>query len=380
MFRKILWVALWFGVVDPAARSGREIDTSPVQTDVFVSGVGGYHTYRIPAVIVARDGTLLAFCEGRKGGRSDTGDIDLLLSRSTDLGQTWSAPQVIWDDGPNTCGNPCPVLDRDSGTIWLLLTWNSGRIHEKEIQSGLGGDSRRVFVARSDDDGESWSTPADITADVKKASWSWYATGPGAGIQIERGEYRGRLVIPCDHKVAADGKTRYFSHVIFSDDHGATWQLGGSSPRDQVNECEVVELEDGRLLLNMRNYDRSVRTRQICFSTDGGLSWRDQQHDERLIEPICQASLRRYRWSVDDQPGVLLFSNPASAERREKLTIRASLDDGATWPHSRLLHAGGSAYSCLCVLPDASIGCLYEKDGYRKIAFARFELDWLREH
>ena len=170
---------------------------------------------------------------------------------------------------------------------------------------------------------------------------------------------------------------RYRSHVIFSDDHGATWKLGGSSPRDQVNECEVAELEDGRLLLNMRNYDPAVRSRQVCFSDDGGVTWRDQRHDEALIEPICQASLRRYRWRSGDDPGVLLFSNPASTEGRTSMTVRASLDDGATWQHSRLLYEGGSAYSCLVVLPQGTIGCLYEKDGYERITLARFPLEWV---
>jgi sialidase-1 len=82
-----------------------------LQQDVFVAGQGGYHIYRIPALIVTSNLTLLAFCEGRKHSRSDTGDIDLLLKRSTDCGKIWSEPQVVWDDGPNTCGNPCPVVD-----------------------------------------------------------------------------------------------------------------------------------------------------------------------------------------------------------------------------------------------------------------------------
>lgn len=363
---------------DMPKRKSRFSVQKPIETDVFVSGEGGYHTYRIPSVIVTEKGTLLAFCEGRKNSRSDSGDIDLLLRRSFDKGKTWSPVQMVWDDGPNTCGNPCPVVDRDTGVIWLLLTWNSGKIKEPKIQAGFGKDSRRVFVTHSKNDGATWAEPREITARVKDRSWSWYATGPGAGIQIERGPYRGRLVIPCDHKVPVKKGSRYYSHIIYSDDHGASWKIGGTSPQDQVNECEVVELEDGRLMLNMRNYDKSVRSRQVCFSDDGGLSWQDQRHDPALIEPICQASIRRYRWSKGNQPGVLLFSNPASSKAREKLTIRASLDDSRTWPYARLLNEGGSAYSCLCVLRDGSIGCLYEKDGYRRIPFARFTLDWVR--
>jgi len=348
------------------------------QAAVYTSGQEGYHTFRIPSLLVTPRGTLLAFAEGRKASRSDTGDIDLLLKRSTDGGRTWSAPAVVWDDGPNTCGNPCPVVDRDTGTLWLLLTWNRGDDAEPRIIARTSHDTRRVFVTHSRDDGRSWAPPAEITAATKRPDWTWYATGPGAGIQIERGPHRGRLVIPCDHIEA--GTKRYFSHVIFSDDHGKTWKLGGKSPRDQVNECEVVELTGHRLMLNMRNYDKSKQTRQTAVSGDGGATWSDQRHTPGLVEPICQASLRRLAWPEAGGKSLLLFSNPASI-RREKMTVRLSEDDGASWTFARELHGGPAAYSCLAVLPDRWIACLYErgeKGPYETITFARFSLDWLK--
>ena len=85
------------------------------EEDLFVSGRDGYHTYRIPAIVVTTKETVLAFCEGRKDDRSDTGDIDMIVKRSTDGGMTWSEANIIWDDGANTCGNPCPVVDRETG-------------------------------------------------------------------------------------------------------------------------------------------------------------------------------------------------------------------------------------------------------------------------
>jgi len=318
---------------------------------------------------VSTQGTLVAFCEGRKLGRGDSGNIDLLMKRSTDRGQTWSDQQIIWDDAGNTCGNPCPVVDQDTGMLWLLMTWNRGDDHERQIIDRKSKDTRRVFVTRSADDGLTWSSPAEITAVVKQTNWTWCATGPGAGIQINTGPFKGRLVVPCDH-IEADTK-HYYSHIFYSDNHGQTWKLGGSTPKHQVNECEVVELMDGRLLLNMRNYDRSKRYRQIAFSADGGLTWTNQRFDPTLMEPICQASIRRCG-------EVLLFSNPASETHRANMTVRLSRDEGVTWETLQMLHAGPSAYSDLADLGHGTAACLYERGAehpYETITFSRFKLD-----
>ncbi len=349
--------------------------------DLWRSGEGGYDTYRIPALIRAKSGTLLAFSEGRKAGRGDSGNIDLLLRRSTDGGRSWSPSQVIWDDEGNTCGNPCPVVDQKTGTILLLSTHNLGIDHEKQIIAQTSKGTRTVWLLKSTDDGVSWTTAKEITQGTKKPDWTWYATGPGAGIQIQHGLHKGRLVIPCDHIEADTG--HYYSHVIYSDDGGETWQLGGSTLEHQVNECEVVELADppGRLMLNMRNYDRTNRTRQTALSDDGGLTWHSQKHDPVLVEPICQASIRRLRWPGAGQGGVILFSNPGSQKGREKMTVRVSNDDAKTWSHSKLINEGFSAYSSLERLDDETAGLLYEgaigEKGYGRITFVPIGLDWL---
>jgi sialidase-1 len=231
----------------------------------------------------------------------------------------------------------------------------------------------------SRDSGQTWTEPQEITRDVKSPDWSWYATGPGAGIEIVHGPHQGRLVIPCDHKRPAEKETTYHSHVIYSDDHGATWQIGGVAPEDDVNECEVVELTGGRLMLNMRNYDREAKTRQVAYSDDGGATWSDQQHDPALVEPICQASIRRARWPEQGSPGVLLFSNPADPEKRRRMTVRASHDEGQTWSEERVLFAGSAAYSCLVSLSPEAAGCLYEADDYGRILFDRFKVAWVHE-
>ncbi len=324
-------------------------------TPVFINGEGGYRCFRIPAIVCTNSGRLIAFAEGRKNGCSDTGDIDLVTKTSDDHGKTWSALKVIRDDKENTCGNPAPVFDTETGITFLLFTWNLGKDSEGQIIAQTSTDTRRIFILCSEDEGENWSAPQDITASVKLSEWTWYATGPGSGIQLIHPPHRGRLMIACDHIEAISKK--YFSHVIFSDDHGYTWQLGGTTPADQVNECEVAELGNGQLILNMRNYDRSEKTRQVAFSEDGGMSWYNQHHVEQLPEPICQASLQTYRYKKKQ---ALLFTNPASTEERENMTLRLSFDEGKTWPRAIVLHEGPAAYSDLVVDKNGRIGCLYE--------------------
>jgi sialidase-1 len=348
------------------------------QTELFVAGRDGYHTYRIPALAVSTNGTLMAFCEGRKNAASDTGKIDLLLKRSSDKGRSWSAQKVVWSDGENVCGNPTPVVDRVTGTILLLMTWNLGSDHEKAIGSGTSQDTRRVYITQSEDDGLTWSKPKEITSVVKRPEWRWYATGPGNGIQLVRGPFKDRLVIPANHtEASANGRAASRSHVIYSDDHGQTWKIGGVE-EEQTNESAVVELNDGSLLHNMRSY-RPEHRRAVASSRDGGITWSPVTLDQALVEPICQASLLRYSWPGDGQRSRILFANPASTNR-EAFTIRLSYDEGATWPISRVLHAGPAAYSSLAVLPEGSIACLYERGTrkpYEQLTFAQFSLAWL---
>ncbi|MCK0146386.1 glycoside hydrolase [Arenibacter sp. F26102] len=326
---------------------------------IFEGGNEGYQCFRIPAVVTTKKGDLLAFAEGRKNGCSDTGSIDLVMKRSEDGGKTWGKLEVLWHDEGNTCGNPSPVVDRVTGVVFLLSTWNLGGDHESEIIAQKSKDTRRVFVLKSENEGESWSVPKEITSEVKLSNWTWYATGPGSGIQILGGKYKDRLVIASDHIEAVTKK--YYSHTIYSDDHGETWELGGSTPLDQVNECEVVELSDHRLMLNMRNYNRQMSSRQLAYSDDGGESWKNMHHHESLIEAICQASTLRF-----DYEGrvYVLFANPADTKSRVNMTIRASSDDGESWPMVKQIFRGPSAYSDLTLIDRKNIGILYE-GGYR---------------
>jgi sialidase-1 len=347
----------------------------PRFTNVYVPGDSGYHTYRIPSIIATSTGTLLAFAEARRAAAADAGDIDLVVKRSRDGGATWSAMKVIGDDGPNTFGNPCAVVDKTTGIIWLLSTHNRGIDHEKEIIAGTSAASRTVWVMRSEDDGVTWSEAKEITASVKLPGWTWYATGPGIGIQMRNG----RLIVPGNHAESATLVHR--SHLLFSDDHGQTWTLGPSADAG-TNESQIVELADGRLMLNMRNHPpKPENFRMVATSDDGGRTLSKALPDRALIEPPAQASLLRLTTAQLHDRNRLLFANPASS-RRERLTVRLSYDEGLTWPVARVLHEGPAAYSSLVVLPDLSIGILFEggtRSAYETITFARFTLAWLTD-
>jgi sialidase-1 len=364
MIKSLLCVALLV-----AAATGIASDLP--QVDVFTAGQDGYHTYRIPALVVTQKGTLLAICEGRKTGRGDHGDLDLVQKRSTDGGKTWGPLELIHEEGGAakiTIGNPCPVIDQSTRTIWLPLT----------------RDNDRVLMMSSSDDGRTWTKPRDITTDVKGPDWNWYATGPGNGIQLTRGKFKGRLVIPCDHRVGAnkDDKDNWDkagrSHVIYSDDHGQTWKLGGSTDF-AMNECAVVELPDGTLMLNSRSY-RGKACRGVSLSKDGGATWEPTTDDPALVESVCQASVIRYAMKLtDDTKCLLVFANPAVPKGRNHLTVRLSEDNGKSWPHARLICEGSSAYSSLSVLPDEDIGLLYERNDYKQLTFTCFPLSWIME-
>ncbi len=322
-------------------------------TYIFKSNTDGYITFRIPAIVTSNSGKILAFAEGRKNGTSDTGDIDIVMKSSDDNGETWSQLKIIWDDNKNVCGNPAPVVDVETGDIYLLSTWNLGEDHEREIIAQKSKDTRRVFIMSSKDEGENWAIPKEITSTTKLKSWTWYATGPCHGIQLKNGKSKGRLVIPCDH--IESGTRKYFSHIIYSDDHGKTWQLGGTTPQDGVNECTVAELPDGKLLLNMRNYDRTQKSRKISFSEDGGLTWSDIKPDTALIEPICQASLL-----YSETNETLYFLNPTSKNSRINMTLKSSINSGKTWETIKVLNEGASAYSDITLINNSTLGCLYE--------------------
>ncbi len=342
------------------------------RTQIYTKFENGFDTYRIPSIIQTQEGTILAFAEARKHSRSDTGDIDLVVKRSTDGGKTWGDIITVWDDAENVCGNPCAVVERETGRIILLSTWNLGTDHEKDIHARTSTSTRKVFVLYSDDDGLTWSEARDITDQTKNPEWTWYATGPCHAIQLKSG----RIVVPCNHGNFKDGKgAGTTSHVIYSDDKGETWHIGGDAKVG--NESTIVELDNGDLLFNMRtgrsNREEYGYARLAAISHDQGETFEPAYHDKGLIEPVCNASIIDYS-PAGKRTGKILFSNPEHRNKRINMTLRMSGDNGKTWERICTLTEGPTAYSDICVLPDGDVAVLYEsgmKMSYENIMFAR---------
>ena len=363
----------------PSRSAGRKggpsspVIPEPMQTDLFIAHEGGFHAYRIPALITTTKGTLLAFVEGRKDSFSDHGHNEILMRRSLDNGNTWTPMQVVKKDGINALNNPTAVVDRDTGTVWLLFVRTSTkRYKSNEDVARATGRISDMWIMHSNDDGATWAGPANITKEVNQRGWNRIVPGPGVGIQLRNG----RLMIPCNHvtgKISTD-------HIIYSDDHGKNWRLGGSTDA-MTDEDQMVELADGTLMLNSRNY-RDKGHRGISLSKDEGMTWSPVTSDPTLIEPVCEASLIRYTLSPAFSKNRLLFSNPATQDKRIRMTVRLSYDEGKTWPVAKMLNPESSSYSCLTVLHDMQIGCLYERADHgsaQKVTFARFSLEWLTD-
>jgi sialidase-1 len=327
-----------------------------------------YPEIRIPSLIVTQKGTVLAFAEGREG-RSDAGDIDLVMKRSSDNGRTWSDQMIVWDDAGNTCGNPCPVVDESSGRIILFMIWNPGSAGEgnptADEKEAAIRDARRPYLCYSDDDGRTWSKPRDMTESCKRSEWGWYATGPGIAIQMKLGKYRGRLIIPANHSypteepkhvVNQEEKWGYGAHVLISDDSGESWRIS-ESITPGCNESQVVELSDGRLMMNMRSYN-GLPCRAVAYSKDGGETWSEAFHSYQLPDEQVQASIIEYGKYGENR--MHLFSNPGNPWDRVYMAIKVSFDDCKTWSNEKLIYAAKSAYSCMTVLPNGHIGLLFE--------------------
>lgn len=349
--------------------------------DLATQGDDGWMRYRIPALTVAPNGDLLAFYDGRPSMQDLPSPIALLMRRSTDAGRTWQPPRIVRTaPAPAGFGDPSALVDRITGQVFVF---HAASIDAGFASSTTGSDPADPTVLHADyavsrDSGRTW-TYRRITAALKTghADWAGLFASSGEGIQIRRGRHAGRLIQQYTVRIRGS----HYAVSAWSDDHGATWRA--SEPVGPgADENKTVELADGRLLLN----SRASPYRLIAFSSDGGVTYTPLAADTALPDPGNNGSIIRAFPDADPsdpRARMLLFSNAANRQVRRQLTVRLSCDNGATWPLSRVVQTGATAYSTLTPLrgPDGRLGgrygLLYERDGYRYLSFTSFGLDWL---
>lgn len=348
---------------------------------VFESGMNGFASIRIPSVILSKKAVLLAFAEGRAADK-DQAFNKIILRRSFDLGVTWSDVKIIAEDKDAALNNPCAVLEENSGTIFLTYQSYPGTLSERsgQIETGYDGEKIvRCWLISSTDDGVSWTVPREITRYAKRENIvTTIASGPGIGIQLTSGPHMGRLVFPFN-----EGPFGLWNiYTVYSDDRGVTWNMGEVAPggsvdtngkrTSQVNECQVVELSDGRLMMNARRWS-GAKVRKSSLSNDGGQTWESVVDVPEIKDPSCMGSIIRCKNPDADKPPLLLFSGPNS-DKRSNGTIFLSEDQGQTWAKSKVIESGLFAYSCLVELPDLTVGCLYEADDMSKIRWTKISV------
>ena len=357
------------------------------------AGQDNCDTYRIPGLVSTARGTLMAVYDNRyRNSRDLQDDVDVGMSRSTDGGRTWEPMKVImdmeeWGGRPqeeNGVGDPCILFNHETGTVWVAALWLSGfREQAAWNASGPGSEpseTGQFLLVRSDDDGITWSEEINITPQIKDPAWRLMFQGPGNGITLADGT----MVFPAQFR-DADGIPH--STIVWSRDKGANWNIGtGAKPN--TTEAQCVQLDDGSIMLNMRdNRNAEVKDenngRAVSITRDLGLTWETHPSSNSILpEPVCMASLISADMIIDGRKQkVLFFSNPNNKYSRSNMTIKASLDEGMTWPEEfqvELNEEEGYGYSCLAMVDESHIGILYE--GIKELYFQKIPVkDILKE-
>lgn len=335
----------------------------PIARLLVAPGQGGVHTYRIPGIAKSSKGTLLAVYDFRYKHSGDLpADIDVGLSRSIDGGDTWEKPRVIIDFGTGDpkegVGDPAIMLDENTGRIWVAALWTHAGFGIANSQSGLEfGKSGQFILTYSDDDGITWSKPRNLTAEIASdKDWRIFFNGPGSGITMRDGT----LVFAAQYW---DAKNLPHSCIVYSKNHGDTWYLG-TGARPNTTEAQVVELNDGSLMLNMR--DNRGGSRAVAVTKDLGKTWTEHPSSRSALpESVCQGSLIRVSWKNADSPsGMIAFMNPNVTRGRYDMSVQISEDDGTSWTRKLKVYSPECfGYSSMCLLDNETLGLLYETRG-----------------
>lgn len=349
--------------------------------DVLTGGAEGYPVYRIPSMTRlatgAHAGRVVLFAEGR-GSLGDNGSNDIVMKSSDDDGVTWSALRVLRDDPGRSLNNPCPVEVREGPHAGrLLLMYQSYRegCGEHCVPEGYEGeDVARTFVMHSDDGGDTWSEPRDVTRGVKRpVGATATATGPGMGIQLRRGPFKGRILFGFNE--GPFGKWRVYA--VYSDDGGDTWAFGEPAPeasRGVGNETMLFERDDGAVVLNARGFYGASR-RKTAVSSDGGVHFTGLVDVDELPDPCCMAGVAVVTDPLDGAPAqTVVFTGCDSRRERVDGAMWVSRDGGRSWPLKLPIREGGFGYSQPVALGPDAVLVAFERDGYEAISVMRKSL------
>ncbi len=342
---------------------------------LFSGGDAGSRHYRIPALVTARDGSLVAVTDKRWNTPFDLPNhIDVVVRRSTDKGQTWSDPVTI--AGNETAmgfGDAALVVNRRNGDIVCLFAADRAFFYSNTAAP------IRTYQSISRDNGQSWSPPVDITAqiygneatDPMTRTWQGAFVTSGAAVQLSSGRLMAVLLV-------RETFSREISNfIIYSDDNAATWKVLPNRALLHGGEAKIIEINHGHLLMSVRKQGK----RTFVVSKDHGMNWSIPFEKDEITDPSCNGDLIRYTSTQQGfQRNRILHSIPLATSRRN-VSVLLSYDEGESWPVKKSIYPGPSAYSSMTVLSDGTIGLYYEVGEYEiyQMYFARFSLKWLTD-
>ena len=381
----------------PAPVPGAPIPDAPIPHTVLArAGEGPWPRYRIVGLVHLGDGHLLAAFDGRDTGQDVPDPTGLVQRRSLDGGRRWGPFEDLRSadrEGRQWYCDPSYLHDPATGRLFVFHTHAKDR-GVWDASAGTDDTDRDVMgsaVGISEDSGRSWEFRSVTAVAAPPELIRTAFPTSGAGIVLRRGPHAGRLLQPYCGWFYADGRDGdapgtgerpaggevVRSYVLFSDDHGESWQRGAPVGED-MDETTIAELSDGRVLLNSRDHARGGH-RRIAVSADGGASWEDRGIDAQFLDPGNNAQLTS-RWpdapAADPRARELLFSNAHDRFARIRGTLSASHDDGETWHEVLVFEPGPLDYSVVQALDDGAIGLLWEVEA-REIRFARIPAEQL---